>query len=65
MNKTKTKRRAQHNAKYYLRKMLEAQELAVVDMLLFEAALQPRKVLPDTEYEKIYWLAQAKLQAAT
>ena len=65
MTKTKTKRRPLHNAKYYLRKMLEAKELAVVDMLLFEAALQPRKVLSDTEYEKIYWLAQSKFQAAT
>lgn len=61
--KRKSKRRPQHRPSYYERELPKADSIGAVVDLLNEAARQPKRIISDKEYERIFWQAQALLDA--
>ena len=59
--KRKTKRRRQHRPSYYLTQLPEAQSAREVLDLLSDAAHQPKRLVTDEDYERIYWQAHSLL----
>lgn len=56
------KRRRQHSRKYYAAEMTSEKTSAEILSLLDDAAHQPRRVISDEDYEKIYWQAHNLLK---
>lgn len=62
MVKRKTKRRKQHSLRYYVAELPAAETSDKILSLLDDAAHQPKRVISDKDYEKIYWQAHALLK---
>lgn len=57
-----SKRRKQHRLAYYLAELTEDKSLREIINLRVDAAHQPRSVISDNDYERIYWRAHELLE---
>lgn len=62
MAKKRPKRRKQHRLRYYVAKLPAAETSDKILSLLDDAAHQPKRVISDKDYEKIYWRAHDLLK---